>query len=139
MVRNNTEAKRVQDPIVNPWAVIVCQLSDNRVGPTAPLQRYQKLFTAAGEGTYNIIKYFNDVSHGTLDLSGSQLFGSDPQNPIIINYTLAEYQDSTVDPGTRRNRLIANAKKAALDIGVPLNQFYGVVYSCLIVAFKGIS
>jgi hypothetical protein len=110
-----------------PWAVIICELSDNRFGPTAPLERYQKLFTTAGEGTYNVIRYFRDASHGTLDLSGSQLFGTDPQNPIIVNYTLSEYQGSTPDPATRRNRLIANAKKAALDAGVPLNQFYGVV------------
>src|SRR5262249_52763110 len=56
------------------WAVILCKFADG-TSPTPPLLHYQRLFTGAGSGSFNIVEFFSDMSHGHLDLSGSQVFG----------------------------------------------------------------
>lgn len=33
------------------------------------------MFTTAGAGTLNMVDYFDKMSHGNVDLSGSQVFG----------------------------------------------------------------
>lgn len=38
------------------------------------IQLYTMFFTNAGFGTYNAVKYWDDMSHGATDISGSQIF-----------------------------------------------------------------
>jgi hypothetical protein len=57
-----------------PWAIILCKFSDDDSDPY-PRQRFEELFTSAGAGKFNMPDFFRDVSHGKLDLSGSEVFG----------------------------------------------------------------
>jgi hypothetical protein len=49
------------------WAVILCKFADDQ-SPTLSLSHYQRLFTGAGTGSFNVVDYFRDMSHGKLDL-----------------------------------------------------------------------
>jgi hypothetical protein len=58
----------------NGWAILLCQFSNE----SAPFDRqhYDKLFTVSGQGTLNMVQFFEDMSHGAIDISGSQTFGT---------------------------------------------------------------
>jgi hypothetical protein len=64
-----------------PWAVLHCKFSDNTSDATMPntgrlhdLNFFKALFTKAGTGTHNMVDFFRDMSHGSVDLSGSEVF-----------------------------------------------------------------
>jgi hypothetical protein len=61
-----------------PWAILLCKFkSDPPNGPTdppTPRQVFDNFFTTAGAGTYNAVRFFKDMSHESLDLSGSRVF-----------------------------------------------------------------
>jgi hypothetical protein len=114
-----------------PWAVLLCRFKDT--GQTIiPLELTNKLFTSAGNGTFNVPHFFKDMSHGLLDLSGSQVF---PQSPeyFTVDAMLNDYVPPTEppppgwQPKITRDELVARARQAAESAGVPLKQFYGVV------------
>jgi hypothetical protein len=67
------------------WAVLICRFADD-TSVIPPLVHYQRLFTGAGTGSLNVVDYFRDMSHGQLDLSGSQVFG-----PFGITKKLSDY------------------------------------------------
>jgi hypothetical protein len=105
-----------------PWAVILCRFKDSDE-PPLPRERYDELFTTAGSGKLNMTDFFRDMSHGKLDLSGSQVFGW---------FTLEQKRSDYVGSGTNgkgRQDLIAWARKAATDNGVDLSKFFSVVVS----------
>jgi hypothetical protein len=56
------------------WAVLLCKFKDDVSEPYGR-QRYEDLFTSSGVGKHNMVDFFRDMSHGKLDLSGSQVFG----------------------------------------------------------------
>src|SRR3954447_707953 len=58
----------------SPWAILVVSFNDDPT-PSPSLAGYQQLFTGSGAGMMNMVDYFADMSHGKLDLSGSQVFG----------------------------------------------------------------
>ncbi|MDQ5826371.1 MAG: hypothetical protein M3441_19445 [Chloroflexota bacterium] len=105
-----------------PWAILLCKFNDNNSEPFTR-RAYERLFTTTGAGASNMLDYFRDVSHGNLDLSGSQVFGW-----YTLGFTQAQY-----DASTRRNRdagrtqLVTAARRAAQDAGVNLNDYFGVV------------
>src|SRR5688572_10183850 len=85
--RLSSSAARVVPPIVSggqartggtmktPWAVILCKFTDSNDEPF-PKQYYKDLFTVENTGSqWNMIRYFSDYSHGTLDLTGTKVFG----------------------------------------------------------------
>lgn len=57
-----------------PWAVILCNLSDRPPGPNSN-QRYVDYFTGPSNGIPNAFNYFYDVSYGTGGLQGTRVFG----------------------------------------------------------------
>src|SRR6266436_8921830 len=59
---------------MQPWAIILCNLSDVPPGPNSR-QRYVDYFTEAGSGTGGAYDYWRDVSYGVGGLQGSQVFG----------------------------------------------------------------
>jgi hypothetical protein len=57
-----------------PFAVILCKFSDDNSEPY-PRSLFEELFTSTGSGHFNMVDYFRDMSHGQVDISGSQVFG----------------------------------------------------------------
>jgi hypothetical protein len=101
------------------WAVILCKFADDTTS-TLPMEHYQRLFTGAGSGSFNMTDYFGDMSHGQLDLSGSQVFGW---------FTLSINKADYVGGKYNRNDLVGLCRQAAGNGGVPLNSFDAVVIS----------
>lgn len=113
------------------WAILLLRFNkEQKLSDSAPpLDFYQRLFTGAGAGTLNVPAFFSDVSHGQLDLSGSTVFGWMTIDASRSNY-VGNIADKDVATGRfNRNGLMALAHQTALDNGVPLNDYDGVVYS----------
>src|SRR5260370_11633973 len=99
------------------WAVLLSQCSDD-TSETEPRRRYEEMFTSAGAGKYNMVDYFQDMSHGRLDLSGSQVFGW-----LALGKRTSDYQWSGGNPQGRQD-LIDCAPKAAADSGIYLAPYF---------------
>lgn len=81
----------------------------------------EELFTSTGNGKFNMVDYFRDMSHGVLDLSGSQVFGW-----YTLNKKRSEYTGSGVNQQGRTD-LINWARQAAIDDKKDLSKFVNVV------------
>lgn len=108
-----------------PWAILLTKWKDNNGTPNSNIPNfYQNLFTAAGTGTYNMTDYFDVMSHGSIDLSGSKIFGwhtlDQPQSAYVGNAKPSAGQLGRLD-------LIAAAKATATAAGDDLAGYYGVV------------
>ncbi|MER5980608.1 hypothetical protein ABT142_29485 [Streptomyces sp. NPDC001857] len=103
-----------------PWAVLLCKFSNDNSEPY-PRQRYQEIFTTDGAGRFNMVDYFRDMSHGNLDLYGSTVFGWLP-----LGQPTSAYTGSGPNPQGRQD-LIDWARKAAMNNGVPLANYFSVV------------
>jgi hypothetical protein len=102
-----------------PWAVILCKFTDGNDEPF-PMQYYKDLFTVNNTGSqWNMIRYFKDYSHGTLDLTGTQVLGWYQLDKSV------DYYNSL--GGAARDMLIKWARDAAVAHGVDLKPFYSVV------------
>jgi hypothetical protein len=102
-----------------PWAVILCKFTDGNDEPF-PKQYYEDLFTASDTGSpWNMIRYFSDYSHGSLDLTGTKVFGW-----YTLTHSVADYNSLG---GGARNELIKWARAAATANGVDLSPFFSVV------------
>lgn len=113
-------------PIPSPWAVLLIKFADDP-GPDPDKTIYQKLFTPAGAGTYNMVRFFADMSHGRLDLSGSKVFG---WYRLSVNRSI--YVGNVYPQPTgklNRDGLLDAGKTAATAAGVDLTKFAGVVVS----------
>src|SRR5215510_8035599 len=102
-----------------PWAVILCKFTDGNDEPHTQ-EYYEDLFTVRGIGSpWNVVRYFSDYSHGTLDLSGTEVFGW-----FQLDKSVADY--ATLG-GRARDELINWARDAAVTCGIDLKLFYSVV------------
>ncbi len=102
-----------------PWAVILCKFTNDNSEPF-PKQYYKDLFTVNNTGSpWNMIRYFNDYSHGTLDLTGTQVFGW-----YQLTQSVDDYNNLL---GAARDQLINWARAAAIADGVDLSPFFSVV------------
>jgi hypothetical protein len=110
----------------SPWAVLLVKFADD---PAADPDKtiYQKLFTSAGGGTANMPSFFEDMSHGRLDLSGSKVFGWYKLSAKRSDYVGNVYPQPTGK--LNRNGLVDATKAAAIAAGVDLSKFAGVVVS----------
>jgi len=124
-----------------PWAVLVCRFSDdkdpaevlvkdlpqiNNPDPTqTALDLFKMFFTKQGNNTFNAVRYFNEMSHGSIDLNDSTVY------VVNLNMTKAEGvlpDNATPDEGAAyRVRMTQAAQTAAIQQGVPLQLFYGIV------------
>jgi hypothetical protein len=127
--------------IKKPWAVLVCRFSDDAdpatvlvkdlpaLDPTAAndtrtvLELFKQFFTTEGISTFNAVRYFNEMSHGTIDLNDSQVF------VVNLNYTKAQADELSVDPGggAYEATITTAAQNAAIQQGVSLQNYYGIV------------
>jgi hypothetical protein len=107
-----------------PWAILVVTFKDDPA-PSSSLAKYETVFTAAGTGTLNMVDYFNEMSHGLVDVSGSRVFG-----PFVLNHPRADYVGNVYpQPAGKLNRngVLDLAKATALSAGVDFSKFSGVV------------
>ena len=114
-----------------PWIVLLCKLKDTQSDPPDMkpdfLSLCQKFFTTAGTSTFNAVQFFQDMSHESLDLSGSQLFPSGGWITLDAVFSDLLPCSDPVDCGNRRNKMMTLAKKTLTQAGVPLDSFYGIV------------
>lgn len=106
--------------VKTPWAVLLCKFKDDNSEPFTR-QFYERFFTSVGAGSQNMVDYFRDVSHGKLDLGGTEVFGW-----YTLNKRRSDYKGSGPNPDGRQ-QLVEWAKQAATEDGVDLSTFYGVV------------
>lgn len=103
-----------------PFAVILCGFND-----LPPLSIPNSVFEdfIAGPGKGGVYDYWKDISFGTIDLSGSQIFG-----PFTMQYSFFK-EGNLVLPGygKPRNTWVNEAIRLAKENAVPLSQFYGVI------------
>ncbi|MES1160990.1 MAG: hypothetical protein ABUM51_09555 [Bacteroidota bacterium] len=88
------------------------------------LDLYQTFFTIVGLFTFNVVRYFDEMSHGLLDVTGNQVF------PITIDLTTAEATALANVPGGKKYQddMFARAKKKLNDVyGVDWKTFTGGV------------
>jgi hypothetical protein len=112
----------------SPWAVLLCKFKGDTFEPPAaagvPAFRTvcERFFTQANT-TFNAVKYFSDMSHGKLDLTGSQVLGWYEIDASITGRNAAG--DPIIDKS--QNEVIALARQAAKDAGVAVDKFAGIV------------
>jgi len=123
-----------------PWAVLVCRASDDAsdpakvlvrdlpghdpgvVRPTDPqtvLDLFKMFFTEQGNNTFNAVRYFNEMSHGSIDLNDSQVF--------VVNLNLTKAQITPPNEPPDGLAYEAMVTQAALAAAPPLQNFYGIV------------
>jgi hypothetical protein len=101
------------------WAVILCRFQDD-TDPNPSKIKYERFFTTLGKGSLNAVEYFQDMSHGRADSSGSKVFGW-----INLPLNKADY----VHPAAAgvgqldRDNVVDYCKNAAISQGVELTEF----------------
>lgn len=96
-----------------PWAVILCRFND-LPALTIPTSDFSDFVAGPGQG--GVFDYFKDVSYGTIDLTGSKVFGW---------YTM---KYSFFNEGNQgRNVWIGEAIRLAKENGVDMSPYYGVI------------
>lgn len=60
---------------VTPWAVVMCKFADLPNVEPQNAQYFQNFVTEAGANQGGLFDYWRDMSYGTLDLTGSKVFG----------------------------------------------------------------
>jgi len=102
-----------------PWAVILCKFTNGDDEPF-PKQYYEDLFTTdVGGSSWDMIRYFGDYSHGTLDLTGTKVFGWYQLDRSVEDYNALG--------NAARDALITWAREAAVAHGVDLKSFFSTV------------
>jgi hypothetical protein len=149
--------KNMGIPLEKPWAILLCRYSDDPTDPTtAPvsalaaqwpghfkaeassdnqtiLQLYSLFFTSAGATKTNLVGYWRYMSHGTIDVSGTQVF------PCQLDLTTAAALDlyngflsanAVTGGGDYQNAIFKKAKSALLSQhGVDWTTYYAVAVS----------
>lgn len=107
-----------------PWAILLCKFNDDTSQGIYSRQRFNEIFTPAGNGKSNMVDYFRDISHGKLDLSGSTVF------PREGWYTLTQKTTDYLSwdtPTYGRGALLVWAREAAAAAGDDLSAFFNIV------------
>ena len=81
----------------------------------------EQMFTAAGRGTMNVVDWFDDNSHGQVDMTGNAVFGW-----LTLPQKQSDYTGSGANPA-RRQDIFNWAKQAAAAAGINLSTFTSVV------------
>lgn len=82
----------------------------------------QQMFTAAGSGTLNVVDWFQDNTHGHIDMTGNQVFGW-----LTLTETLADYNTKRTNGTYARWKIIELGRAAAAAAGIDLSTFAAVV------------
>ena len=76
---------------------------------------YEDLFTDSGNGNQNMVDFFREMSHGTIDIGQSRVFGW-----ITLNHSSTEVTSGN------RGKILEWARKAAVDNGIHLGTTEGL-------------
>jgi hypothetical protein len=74
-LRNVVREDIFSKKLPKPWAILLCKFSDLPTVEPHPVSFYQDCFTELGAGKGREFDYFREVSYGTLDMTGSKVFG----------------------------------------------------------------
>ncbi|MFN8123839.1 MAG: hypothetical protein U0237_15585 [Thermoleophilia bacterium] len=102
-------------------AFVLVRFKDDPSEPLSPTAAEQ-MFTAAGRGTLNVVDWFDDNTHGAVDISGSRVFGW-----YQLPDTFAEYVARRTDGSCPRTKIVDLARAAAASAGIDLSPFVAVV------------
>jgi hypothetical protein len=111
-----------------PWAILLCKFNDDTSAAIYPRSRFDELFTSAGNGKFNMVDYFRDMSHGRLDLNGSKVFP--PPGGRTEWYTITHPATDYLGwntPVHGRGALLVWAREAAAAHGDDLTGFSNIV------------
>jgi hypothetical protein len=103
-----------------PWAVILCKFSDQSAEPYPP-DFYREAFSEKGAGKRREFDYFREVSYGTLNMTGSKVFGW---------YAMPKHSTNDLSKlrfPTDRYKLADWGIEVAKANRVDLSHFYGVI------------
>jgi hypothetical protein len=92
--------------------------------PNEPMTKAaaERMFTAAGNGTMNVVDWFDDNCHGNVNMQGNAVFGW-----LSLSDTLADYNAKRADGSYARTAIIDLARAAAAAAKVDLSKFAIVV------------
>jgi hypothetical protein len=117
-------------PMKTPWAVLLTKWGDDNSEPK-PQSFFDNLFTATGRGTFNMVDHFWTMSHATVDLNDSTVFGwSDlgrPKADYVGNVLDEKVPKGKFNRGGLVDLAIAAANANLAPRGVDLSKFWGVV------------
>jgi hypothetical protein len=82
----------------------------------------EKMFTITGRGTMNVVDWFDDNTHGQIDMGGNKVFGW-----LGLSETVASYQAKRADGTYGRSKIVDLGRAAAVAAGVDLSGFTAVV------------
>lgn len=111
-----------------PWAILLCKFkTDNSEPPNAPgvlpFRTVCVNFFTKMNATFNVVKFFSDMSHGKIDMTNSKVLG---WYTIDASLTGQEENGNPIFDKTQSQR-VELAKKAAEDDDVSLDDYVGVV------------
>jgi hypothetical protein len=118
--------------ISSPWSILLCKFNDD---DSEPYDRtfYDDLFTASGIGKLGMVDFFRDMSHGTLDLTGSRTFGWFTIGKSLGDYIKYYNKVATPEHPDAGGRALVDWAREAAAIYHPdwpkvdLSKYFGVV------------
>ena len=81
-----------------PWAVLLCKFNDNTAPDPHPRKFYEDLFTSKDPASMSMVNFFRDMSHGTVDLSGTKIFPSKEIGWFTVNASYKYYRQLLDSP-----------------------------------------
>src|SRR5258705_13063443 len=81
----------------------------------------EQMFTKSGRGTQNMVDFFDDNSHGSVDTGESKVFGW-----LTLPKKWSDYKGSGANPQGRQD-LMTWARQAAATAGIDLTPFFNLV------------
>jgi hypothetical protein len=104
-----------------PFAFLLVKFQGSNDEPMTKAEAEQ-MFTAAGSGTLNVVDWFQDNTHGQIDMTGNQVFGW-----LTLTETLADYNNKRTNGTYGRWKIIDLGRAAAVAAGIDLSTFAAVV------------
>ena len=106
-----------------PWAILLCKFNDKSDYEPHPASFYRQAFTEAGAGKGREFDYFREVSGGSLDLTGSKIFGW----MTMPRHSTKDFKGPDGKGDGQRPVLHGWAVEAAKAKGIDLTPFFGVM------------
>jgi hypothetical protein len=106
-----------------PWAIILCKFADDDSEPF-PIQYYKDLFTKGDIGSNrNMVKFFNDCTHGNIDVSESQVLGWFKLSQSVADYNApgAGEQPSSDGRTQRQKRPVTISRRSSVRLSVRIS------------------
>jgi len=100
-----------------PIAFLLSKFKDSTDEPMTKAAA-ESMFTAVGRGTTNVVDWFDENSHGSIDMSANAVFGW-----FELSDTVDDYRAKRGNGTYERNKIIDLGRAAATKAGVELSKF----------------